>query len=132
MSADTSRRRFLKGATAAGSLLAAKTVLLESETAFAAPGPTAAGDRVRFGMIGIGMQGSNLLRDSISLPGVECVGAADLWDGRHTLAPLPGAIRSCWRARTSIASSPLCPTIGTSAWWWMPAMPARTSTARSP
>jgi len=86
MSADTSRRRFLKGATAAGSLLAAKTVLLESETAFAAPGPTAAGDRVRFGMIGIGMQGSNLLRDSISLPGVECVGAADLWDGRHTLA----------------------------------------------
>ena len=88
MSADTSRRRFLKGATAAGSLLAAKTVLLESETAFAAPGPTAAGDRVRFGMIGIGMQGSNLLRDSISLPGVECVGAADLWDGRHTLCLL--------------------------------------------
>ena len=86
MSADSSRRRFLQGATAAGSLLAAKTVLLEPETAAAAPGPTPASDRVRFGMIGIGMQGSNLLRDSISLPGVECVGAADLWDGRHTLA----------------------------------------------
>jgi predicted dehydrogenase len=86
MSADSSRRRFLQGATAAGSLLAAKTVLLEPETAAAAPGPTPASDRVRFGMIGIGMQGSSLLRDSISLPGVECAGAADLWDGRHTLA----------------------------------------------
>ena len=86
MSADSSRRRFLKGATAAGSLLAAKTVLLEPMAASAAPGPAPASDRVRFGMIGIGMQGSNLLRDSISLPGIECAGAADLWDGRHTLA----------------------------------------------
>ncbi|HEY1220280.1 MAG: Gfo/Idh/MocA family oxidoreductase [Bryobacteraceae bacterium] len=86
MSADSSRRRFLKGATAAGSLLAAKTVLLEPEASAAAPGPAPASDRVRFGMIGIGMQGSSLLRDSISLPGIECAGAADLWDGRHTLA----------------------------------------------
>jgi predicted dehydrogenase len=86
MSADSSRRRFLKGATAAGSLLAAKTVLLEPMAASAAPGPAPASDRVRFGMIGIGMQGSSLLRDSISLPGIECAGAADLWDGRHTLA----------------------------------------------
>jgi len=85
MSADSSRRRFLKGATAAGSLLAAKTVLLEPKAA-AAPGPAPASDRVRFGMIGIGMQGNNLLRDSIALPGVECAGAADLWDGRHVLA----------------------------------------------
>ncbi|MGA2156920.1 MAG: gfo/Idh/MocA family oxidoreductase, partial [Bryobacteraceae bacterium] len=86
MSADSSRRRFLTGATAAGSLLAAKTVLLEPAAAAHAPGPTPASDRVRFGMIGIGMQGSSLLRDSISLPGIECAGAADLWDGRHTLA----------------------------------------------
>jgi predicted dehydrogenase len=86
MSADFSRRRFLKGATAAGSLLAAKTVLLEPMAASAAPAPAPASDRVRFGMIGIGMQGSSLLRDSISLPGIECAGAADLWDGRHTLA----------------------------------------------
>ena len=46
----------------------------------------AASDRVRFGVIGIGMQGSGLLTDAITLPGVECVGAADLYDGRHTLA----------------------------------------------
>jgi predicted dehydrogenase len=41
---------------------------------------------VRFGMIGVGMQGSGLLGTSISLPGVECAAAADLYDGRHTLA----------------------------------------------
>jgi len=47
---------------------------------------TAASDRIRFGIIGIGMQGSGLLRDAIQLPGVECVAACDLYDGRHTLA----------------------------------------------
>ncbi len=72
------RRRFLQsGAT----LLSANTVLLE-----AAPEQTAPSDRVRFVMIGIGMQGSGLLATSINLPGVECAGAADLYDGRHTLA----------------------------------------------
>jgi len=32
------------------------------------------------------MQGSQLLSQSIELPGVECVAAADLYDGRHQLA----------------------------------------------
>jgi hypothetical protein len=32
------------------------------------------------------MQGSGLLSTAIQLPGVECVAAADLYDGRHTLA----------------------------------------------
>jgi len=41
---------------------------------------------VRFGIIGIGMQGSGLLRTAVSLPGVECVAACDLYDGRHELA----------------------------------------------
>src|SRR5205807_5784330 len=31
-------------------------------------------------------QGSGLLGESIKLPGVACAGAADLYDGRHTLA----------------------------------------------
>src|SRR6202451_3729776 len=74
------RRDFLQ--TTAG-LAAANSILLE-----AAPVPpqTAPSDRVRFGIIGIGMQGSGLLSTAITLPGVECVAAADLYDGRHTLA----------------------------------------------
>jgi len=43
-------------------------------------------DRLRFGIIGIGMQGSGLLHDALQLPGVECIAACDLYDGRHTLA----------------------------------------------
>src|SRR2546430_4180235 len=35
-------------------------------------------DTVRFGMIGVGMQGSGLLGDAIALPGVTCAAAADL------------------------------------------------------
>jgi predicted dehydrogenase len=79
-----SRRTFLQGgaAAAAGSVLLPKTVLLANS----APRPVPPSDRVRFGMIGIGMQGSGLLGAAITLPGVECVGAADLYDGRHTLA----------------------------------------------
>ena len=79
-----SRRAFLQGsAAAAGGLAVAKTIRLE-----AAPLPRAVApsDRVRFGMIGVGMQGSGLLGGAITLPGVECVAAADLYDGRHTLA----------------------------------------------
>jgi len=60
----------------------------------------AASDRIRFGIIGIGMPGSGLLRDAIHCR-VECVAACDLYDGRHTLAqeivgkksPPPAAIR---------------------------------------
>ena len=80
-----SRRKFLGiSAAAAGASLAAKTILLEPEPLFALA--TAASDRVRFAMIGIGMQGNWLLGQSIELPGVECARACDLYDGRHTLA----------------------------------------------
>ena len=82
-----SRRRFLEiGAAAAGASLAAQTNLLSPEQLLAAPRPVSASDRIHFGMIGIGMQGSQLLAQSIELPGVECVAACDLYDGRHTLA----------------------------------------------
>src|SRR5881398_2301557 len=82
-----SRREFLEiGAAAAGGSLAARTVLLGQETESRSPRPAAPSDKVRFGMIGVGMQGSGLLATSIQIPGVECAGAADLYDGRHTLA----------------------------------------------
>jgi predicted dehydrogenase len=80
-----SRRAFLQGsaAAAAGGVLMSKTVFLEAQPF---PRAVAPSDRVRFGIIGIGMQGSGLLTGAITIPGVECVGAADLYDGRHTLA----------------------------------------------
>jgi len=82
-----SRRRFLEiGAAAAGASFAANTNWLSPEQLLASPRPVPASDRIQFGMIGIGMQGSQLLAQSIELPGVECVAACDLYDGRHTLA----------------------------------------------
>ena len=81
-----SRREFLQTtAGAAGATLAATSILLDSESMFASP-QTAASDRVRFGIVGIGMEGSGLLATAIQLPGVECAAACDLYDGRHELA----------------------------------------------
>ena len=87
MNRALSRRAFLQaGAAGSGSLLTARTVLLAPQAIGNAAQTAAASERVRFGMIGIGMQGSGLLGTAITLPGVECVAAADLYDGRHTLA----------------------------------------------
>jgi predicted dehydrogenase len=83
MKRDFSRREFLQ--TSSGALLAAHTILLNTET-FAAPRPVPPSDRVRLGIIGVGMQGSPLLTNAITLPGVECVAACDLYDGRQELA----------------------------------------------
>ncbi len=81
------RRAFLQtSAGAAGALIAARKILLDPEALQASSGRGPASDRVRFGMIGVGMQGSGLLETSIALPGVECAAACDLYDGRHTLA----------------------------------------------
>jgi predicted dehydrogenase len=82
-----SRREFLQTtAGAAGATLAAKAVFLDPEPLYGSPLPVAASDRVRFGIVGVGMEGSGLLATAIQLPGVECVAAADLYDGRHELA----------------------------------------------
>jgi predicted dehydrogenase len=82
-----SRREFLQtSAGAAGASFVAGTTFLESAS-FASTGQTtAASDRVRFAMVGVGMEGSGLLTTAVGLPGVECVAAADLYDGRHELA----------------------------------------------
>src|ERR1700756_5059835 len=84
----TTRRQFLqKSAGTAGALAVSRNILIEPEhipTAFESAVP--ASDRLRFGMIGVGMQGSALLANAVTLAGVECVAAADLYDGRHTLA----------------------------------------------
>ena len=82
----TSRRQFLRAS--AGTLsgaFAATHIRLDAD-----PIPrrrqVPASDRVRFGIVGVGMQGCNLLSTAITLPGVECAGAADLYDGRHARA----------------------------------------------
>ena len=84
-----SRRRFIQAgtSTAAASLLptsvasARDLTLAQNDT----PSPAAA-DPVRFASIGVGIQGSSLLRAAVTLPGGKCVAACDLYDGRHTLA----------------------------------------------
>ena len=82
-----SRREFLQTtAGVAGASLAAGSMFLESESLPAAAETVAPSDRVRFGIVGVGMEGSGLLTTAVQLPGVECVAAADLYDGRHELA----------------------------------------------
>ena len=82
-----SRREFLEiGAVAAGASLAGGGNLASAQAFLNSRASTPPSDRVRFGIIGVGMQGSGLLGNSIAMDGVECAAACDLYDGRHTLA----------------------------------------------
>jgi predicted dehydrogenase len=68
-----SRRNFIgKVATGLAGAVATKA-------ANAVPG---ANDRIRIGIIGPGDRGKEILRQAVSLPGVECVGAADVYTYR--------------------------------------------------
>ena len=82
-----SRREFLQtSAGVAGASLVAGSTFLESESFASTAQATAPSDQVHFGIVGVGMEGSGLLTTAVQLPGVECVAAADLYDGRHELA----------------------------------------------
>jgi len=81
MKQNSSRRQFLRAGSAA-----AGAVLLDPRPLAAAQDAAASGKKLRFAIIGIGMEGSGVLATALSLPNVECVGAADLYDGRHALA----------------------------------------------
>jgi predicted dehydrogenase len=83
---EISRREFVRRSAQTGIVLAASPYFLHAQAAAAAARSVAASDRVRFGMIGIGMRGSGVLDACIRLPGVECAAACDLYDDRHTLA----------------------------------------------
>ena len=84
---ELSRREFL-GVSAgyAGATIAAGSILPNIKPLGARHARVPASDKVRFGIIGVGMQGSGLLGESIQLPEVECAAACDLYDGRHVLA----------------------------------------------
>jgi predicted dehydrogenase len=78
------RRQFMRvgtGAVAAGA--AAKITLLEPRTLSAFARPVAPSDTIRFASIGTGVRGCELLSATLRVPGVECVGICDLYDGRH-------------------------------------------------
>ena len=87
MKKDFTRRKFIQTSTmAVGGLLAANSIRLEAKPYATNKKKVAPSDTIRFAMIGVGMQGSGLLPDALKLPGAECVGVAELYDGRHTLA----------------------------------------------
>lgn len=82
-----SRREFLQAsAGVTGAALAGNSMFLHADPVPSAAQAVAASDRIRFGIVGVGMEGSGLLTNAIQLRGVECVAAADLYDGRHELA----------------------------------------------
>jgi predicted dehydrogenase len=88
MKKDLSRREFLnRTAIGAGVLASTNSAFLRGARLEAAPYPhVPPSDHLRFGIIGIGMEGSGVLSNAIQLPGAECVAACDLYDGRHDLA----------------------------------------------
>jgi predicted dehydrogenase len=81
-----SRREFLGvGAAVAGASLVGSPIFPNPRPSWQAPRAPASA-RVRFGIIGVGMQGNALLAESIKFADVECAAACDLYDGRHALA----------------------------------------------
>jgi predicted dehydrogenase len=81
-----SRRDFIHIGTGA---LAATTVagsLLQPHLLSAAIRPMPPSDTVRFASIGTGVRGCELLKATLQVPGVQCVGVCDLYDGRHIAA----------------------------------------------
>ncbi len=79
------RRQFMRigaGAVAAGA--AAKVTLLEPAALWASATQMQPSDTVRFASIGTGVRGCELLKATLRVPGVECVGVCDLWEGRLT------------------------------------------------
>ena len=81
------RRNFLETAAgAAGLALATKAIALPEPAYPQQWAAGTSGQLVQFGIIGIGMQGSGLLKTSVELPGTKCIAACDLWDGRQALA----------------------------------------------
>ena len=82
MAIRTSRREFI-GMTAAA---AAVPRALEAAQTTASTQDVAPSDRIQIATIGVGIQGINDTRTALRLPGVELVAAADVYDGRLTLA----------------------------------------------
>jgi predicted dehydrogenase len=82
MSIGKSRREFLQAV--AGAAATAPTVLRAQRQSSART--VAPNDRIRLGIVGVGIRGQQDLRSALRAPGVELTAAADVYDGRLTLA----------------------------------------------
>ena len=82
MTNTPSRREFLQ--VVAGAAAAAPTFLRAQ--AGGAPQNVAPNDRIRFAVLGMGIRGQQDVRSALRAPGVELSAAADVYDGRLTLA----------------------------------------------
>src|ERR1700716_3713298 len=71
------RRNFMQTA----GLLAAQTALAQN-----APKPRSANDRIQVACIGFGIMGQGDVQTAVTVPGVELVAVADVYDGRLKLA----------------------------------------------
>jgi predicted dehydrogenase len=82
MSNTRSRREFLQ--IVAGAASAAPTVLRAQRAG--TPRSVAPSDRIRVAICGVGIRGQQDVRSALRAPGVELIAAADVYDGRLTLA----------------------------------------------
>jgi len=76
------RRDFLK---TVGGAAATAPIVLRAQTSAPSQTPSS-NDRIRFAAIGVGIRGQQDLISALRTPGVELVAAADVYDGRLTLA----------------------------------------------
>ena len=84
-----SRRGFLQAGSGATLGLLASTGSSDALPGHRLPSPAedpGSGDPVRFASIGVGIEGSSLLRTAVTMPQAKCVAACDLYDARHLLA----------------------------------------------
>ena len=77
-----SRRNFIHATTAASGLAFAQSSALSQNEAK----PVSANDRIQVGCIGFGIMGQGDVKTAASIPGVEIVAVADVYDGRLTAA----------------------------------------------
>ena len=82
MTNTPSRREFLQ--VVAGAAAAAPTILRAQPGG--APQNVAPNDRIRFAVLGMGIRAQQDVRSALRAPGVELSAAADVYDGRLTLA----------------------------------------------
>jgi predicted dehydrogenase len=88
MATRISRRNFLQSSisTVALGALGSRSIVASAQSPTGQETQSSPSPKTSFGIIGVGMQGSSLLRHAVALPNTKCVAAADLYDERHVLA----------------------------------------------